>query len=1254
MKQTRAWVALLALWSSPLGAQDAVEFIDGVVLLPGGAAIRIGGEGGAAPAAAAAGQAESPRLAALKALVYDRRPSAILKAWSSPWPPPEPTEEDVPSDGEAASQPASAPAASAPAATPEQAAEQAAAEAAAAKASAEQKAIQLEARDLQRAVTLGRWDEVRTYLRALSEAEGKAAYRQMVTSLQNPPEPPQPPFPQYLEKHHFAPGDLIGLCEAAPFAFEKQDLQGLGRLVALALAAGAPLDACVAGLRERAAAPEAETRLDRRAVARILFEANQPLAAGEFLPEPEAAIADNDREALNLLSRYYLARHDEDPKTGHLEQAWRTTQAVLAAGEVSEPEKVEGLKRAVDLAPRIKAELGASWLNESFTARPERGMEILAVIGGAASKALRDQGREAEPRQKLLELQTTAADALLAAAPERAQEWKQTLDLLAGNWLREAGHSYQYDQSTRRGPSLQRDYYGNFFYYQQQFQNREDLPASIETAKLLEIRPADSWRPFLDAALLPRLDARVAQLLLKVGEESEAFPFIERLAADQPKQAKELVDEFLRVFAKNHDPNSENRRTNPYMFIYGFESRANSIPLTRSKQERNLRELAGFVERLKKLPVELDQELLTSAFVTAHSTAEVYRIETIEQVFGSLAAMAPKSLAQLAHRMRSNLAEVWRDPATQKDKGTRRRQQDIQAEVLRGYEVARAVLDDGLERHAGDWSLLLAAAALDHDENAYRQEIAPSSEFSARREAAFGRFQAAAEAYRAKAAELAEDEETAEVYETWFYAGLGACDLGSITHEKQPATPQFELIRDALAALPAAAAERHRGLFANSLFTRMSNVNPAVKYRYVKSGLEIAGEHERTREAREVLDYYRDLLTEIALEVRIDGSDQVGHGRPFGAFVDLRHTKEIERESGGFSKYLVNQNNQGFSYNYGRPTEDYRTKFEEAARAALAERFQVLSVTFNHPDAHSRSAEEYGWRVTPYAYLLLKPLGPEVDRIPPLRLDLDFLDTTGYAVIPVESAPVPIDARAEAGEPRPFEQLAITQTLDERQARNGKLLLEVKATARGLVPDLAALLDVAPAGFRVAAIDDPGVSITEFDKEGAEVRAVSDRTWMLSLVGREDLEQLPESFAFGTARVPEAALEYQRFVDADLAKAGPVIELEHAYGRKRRAWELPLAIGAAALLLGLGYVAWRRRRGPARGPGARFKIPEPVTAFTVIGLLRDIEQRNGLDARRSAELESDIARIERAYFQEAPSEPADLAAIAERWVSEAR
>src|SRR5690606_29047910 len=99
--------------------------------------------------------------------------------------------------------------------------------------------------------------------------------------------------------------------------------------------------------------------------------------------------------------------------------------------------------------------------------------------------------------------------------------------------------------------------------------------------------------------------------------------------------------------------------TNPYMFMYGFEQRAAAIPLTRSKQERNLTELAGWVKRLRALPIDrIDEKLLGEAFMTAHSTAEVYRLETIEKVFGPLGELDPRLLAEMLQKMRTNLATV--------------------------------------------------------------------------------------------------------------------------------------------------------------------------------------------------------------------------------------------------------------------------------------------------------------------------------------------------------------------------------------------------------------------------------------------------------------------------------------------------------------------------------------------------------------------------------------------------------------------
>jgi hypothetical protein len=1232
-------------------------------------------------------ESSSERLQKLKALKFDRRPSVILKTWSTPPKPPEEEEEEAeeeapaeevaeevaateeeaePAEEEGAEtepaeelteeEAAEAAAKAEAEAEEKRKAEEAAGEAAAeaARKEAEAKALTAEIELFQRNVTLGLWDDIRTYLAGLTEEEAKTGYQQLLKSLVEGPPKPRSQFVRWAEKNHFDAVDIVGLAAAAAHELEESDLQALGKLFAHCVAGGVLLEELVGDFH--AGLDSGEWPRASAEAARIVMEAGHPIEAGEFLPPPEEAIEADERATLNLLSRHYLAMHDQEEKGDYLEQAWSVLQAVLASGEVEDKDKEEALKRAVEIAPKVRDELGEAWLDESFTARPERGMEIVSVIGAGASTGMMEQARNADYRTKSLEVQTTAVEALLAAAPELAGEWGASLNLLANNWLTEALYSYVNDESTSRGPALQRDNYGNFFYYNySRRSSSQNQPLPVPVGELLDMRPSEAWLALISDGLRPKIDVVVAQLLLKVNEEDEAFPHIERLASSHPERGEELVAEFLRVWTKNHDPNSSNR-TNSYMFIYGFERRANAIPLTRSKQERNLKELGEWVARLRQLPVELDEELVSRAFTTAHSSAEVYKVETIERVFGPLDSLETETLAAMVQRMRSNLVGVWRQPSTQEDAKTRRRQKDIQAEVLRGYEVARTVVERGLERHPDDWSLTLARASVLHDENNYLQEIQKTTEFAGRRGESFEVFQHAAELYAAKVGELSEEEETANPYITWYYASLGACDLNAIDHEHSPVPAQHALIRDAIEALPEGAAERHMDQFANSLFTRMSSVNPAVKFGYVRSGLEIVGDNERAEEARDVYEYYRDLVTEIRLEARVDGGNQVGHGEPFGVFVDIRHTREIEREAGGFSKYLVNQNDQRFSWNYGRPTENYRDKFEEAAREALDEHFDVLSVTFNHPDTHSHALEEYGWRVTPYAYVLLQARGPEVDRIPPLRLDLDFLDTSGYALLPAESSPVAIDCADEVGASRPFEDLQLTQTLDERQADEGKLLLEVKGQALGLVPALDQVLDLASPGFEVTAVDDQGVSVSEYDQEAEGTAVLTERTWMVSLAAEEGLAELPTEFHFGAPREDladeDATLEYQRFVDADLESVEPIVSLEASYGERDLSslgtW---LAGGAVLLILGLGGYLYLRRTETHVATDTGFRVPDNVSAFTVIGLLRDIHAQNGISNTERDELLANIETLESHYFGEDGAEAPDLRKVAERWVA---
>ena len=584
-------------------------------------------------------------------------------------------------------------------------------------AEAKPNAFDLELKGFQYDVTLGDWPAVKVFLAKLPQEEGKAAYEQLILGLSNMPGMQGNMQMQHADadanaaadanEHGHAlwneraqhadaaavhdgeeclrePGYLRLWPVSLPTGWMTSGLSGLGRILRLSLDSGNVVEDFVTRLRAALKLPPKEAPLTQRQAAKVLFAADCTVEAGEFLPPPEKAEADNDREALNLLARHYLALHALEKKAVYLERAWKVTQAVLAIGKVDRAQKDEAIRRAVELTPKIHEALGRAWLEESFTQRPERGMEIIAAIGADTTQGLQTHAFDAEFRLKALELQKLAVDALLRKAPERGKQWASTLALLADAWLREAEFSYHYDYSTSLGPRMQYDPYGNIYYSNydpftpEMMARQRGMPMALRVGDVVKNTPGDDWLQYVDEGIKPKFATVFAELYLKVSEEEKAFPYIERLSKTNPRKAKELAEEFVRVWTKSHDPNSQQLRRSRFFYVYGFDNRAEGIPLTRSKQERNLVELGAWVKRLRKLPIaEIDEKLLTKAFTACHSTAEVYRLDAIERVFGSFDTLKPMTLAELIQQMRGNLLGVWRQPAEQEKSKTKRREKDI-------------------------------------------------------------------------------------------------------------------------------------------------------------------------------------------------------------------------------------------------------------------------------------------------------------------------------------------------------------------------------------------------------------------------------------------------------------------------------------------------------------------------------------------------------------------------------------------------
>ncbi len=299
---------------------------------------------------------------------------------------------------------------------------------------------------------------MKTFLAKLPEDEGKAAYEQLIQVLGSPPMQANaqmqqqmqmqqmqmqmqmnmgmsfgsgaaaPPNPQQfmMQRNSISNQDLIELARVAPHGVDDDRANGLGRILRVALDSGSVIEDFVIRLREALKLPQGSSPLSQRQAAKLLIAADCMIEAGDFLPSPEKAEKDNDREALNMLARHFLALHAHDKKTVQLERAWQVTQAALAAGKVDAAQKDEAIRRAVELTPKIRESLGKSWLEESFTSRPERGMEIIAAIGAGSAQGLQTRAFDVDFRLKSLGLQKLAVEALMSKAPELARKWSST------------------------------------------------------------------------------------------------------------------------------------------------------------------------------------------------------------------------------------------------------------------------------------------------------------------------------------------------------------------------------------------------------------------------------------------------------------------------------------------------------------------------------------------------------------------------------------------------------------------------------------------------------------------------------------------------------------------------------------------------------------------------------------------------------------------------------------------------------------
>ena len=1107
---------------------------------------------------------------------------------------------------------------------------------------------------LRRDVILGHWGNVKDYLASLPDNDANVAFNRITDQLGstinvNPRSElkglgaPSHPQAQYLRAD-----EILALSDASKKEPNKQTLEKLAKLINKDNPPPQSFfDVLKSGTRYFGLADEKA----RHRSAAFLINALFIDKASEFLPNTATAKEENNLPSLNLISRFHAEAHRADQGKEHLPKAWELSLGIVSQEDADLKERGEALYRALALVPELEGEAGKDWLTHTFANADGEGFEILVAVGTLASQTRNHNS--ADFRLEQLKLQSAAAGALLVNDDIDLEPWQEILTIYTRNWNAEADRTQTLDQSTSMRPNMQFDNFGNM-YYGNNSRNTNSTPnvqaQPISAGDLLRALPTEPWLAQIDRAVSLETTERAASLYLKVKEEEKAFPLLKSLIAERPKQAKALVKNMINVWAENNNPNQQSRYRSSYYYYYGFNQRAETIPLTRSKQERNLQKLSELIGKVRSLRLDDNfEEEFANAFIQAHSQAEVWRVESLESVFGPVEKLDPDTISALLRRMRGNLANLWPNPTLQEQAKTKRKDKELQAQILQGYTSASALCEKAIAQHPEDWALKIQLGSLLYEESNYQATLGAHAEHSANKRASLDDLAAAAQVYIKTLPLEDKKEESIEPFATWFYAALGSPDLTALKTHHQPVPSDYAKIKATLESIPSECRVRHLDDFAKTLNSRLANVSPDLKYRFLEAALPITGEHERIEEASKVFQYYQDLITEIQLEVKLDGPDNVDAKQPFGLFVNLRHTKEIERESGGFQRYLVNQNNQPYSYNYGRPTEDYREKFEKAANAVLEEHFEIISLTFHASKIQSRTDSEPGWRYTPYAYYLLKAKGPEVDTVPPLKIDLDFLDTSGYVVLPVTSAAIPINA-SKPTEPRPYRDLELTLVLDDRETKSkNQAFLEVRATTHGLVPPLDKLVKLPIDGFDIADTEDRELQVEELTTETDDGAPLSTHEWRLTLAPKG--ETLPASFQFPKVLATvaeEDGLTRQKYEDVDLISVEETTVLTGGVPESSRPWWFfALPILAAMVIIAFFLTRKQPEIELAQGP----EIPKTLTPVTLLSYLDHIHAVGTLPEDKKTELSSVMESIQTRSFGPLADPPpsSTLKEIAHKW-----
>ena len=1117
------------------------------------------------------------------------------------------------------------------------------------------------ARWLHLQVMAGEWGVLTSYFTERSKSEAQQVYTQILQSLNR-------------GNSGLLPEEVLAFADACPEDPKPWQLTALAGMLRAAAEKNSP-GPMLAQIKDGTTLFGSADAAKRRRTVDLLAGAGLLQQAYDYLPPLDEARAAGDGELILVHGRY---RADLATKQGpgpegdaHRTGAWDLFTEVSLTERASQASRQEGIKQAVTLMTRMPRAQVTPWLRRVF-ASDTLGPAALQAI--ALSAANLGDGKQGEEQR---------AQAILSA--------KEAVDVLL--------ERKDLDQSALRVPMRMLTAALVTEMETAAAQKGRQRTVAREAQLLLRAIPSKPWFDALEPSLAVRAGKACIGIATIADETDLALSLLADAVKRTPDQAVPIANAFLKAWEMRLSPQSD---IDPDAMMYYFWREAIAqAPLTRGRQRRNLERLGRLMETLKESGVDpRSLATIAPAFKACHGITEVYDPADIQRVFGPIAQIPPATSAALATTMAASLNGDWRNRATQVQQGVKRTDTEIAQLVDKGYGIALDLIDSALVHEPDSWRYAVVKAGLAYDRMQFRiaqkkgGDAAKQAEFKAQ---AFAAFEQAASRYAASIAAGAEREDIG-VYERWFGAAMGTSQLNFISADDLPSETsaadapkddQVERIKKAIAALPPDSAFRHISDFAGVMGAAVSRAEPEVKPRLVKQALRVIGDHPAGASLRSLEELYRDLVKdEIKLRMVIDGDDRVGTGRQFGVVISLRFTNSVDRETGGFSKYL--QTNAFVRIGRQYQEVNFREKLQKNIENSLGKGFTVESIGFFDAFMPARGVSESGsdgWLEKPMAYAVISRKDPAADRLPQVTMDMQFEDQTGPVtlVLPSNTPAIAVGSpsAADPSSIRPCLDLKVTMICDPRDARDREkdrsIKLEVVCRGKGAVPDLREAisgLDNAIPGYT---IDDKGIEARpavvmqegeastsrwgfgqpkapeggypEPDEQGI-YRLNVERTWLITYT--------PTGSSQGTVfTMPtlnqgvKATVDMRYFSDLDLVPVtGGIVRVDG-----RNLYALAAMIGGPLVLLALGLFVYRRARGSrdTAPAAAAFAIPARLTPLNAVTTLRRLHTTHAstFDDARRAELERDIATLEQRYFAPStsttPPPAGDLGDVLNRW-----